>query len=409
VATSGNPVATDLTLPYSVQEYLNPRSKSISYRVKGTWKGERFRKNFADGAEARALCDFKNAEVLRGQASAPVMRLVQTRIPEGDLMAIEVALEKAAGRWKVAEVLEAGLQALAAVPKDVLLLPLFEAWLERMEKDLGATWLAEIKHRGGYFFRQNETLTSRQFTPEYFARWLGGLKVRGQTKANYRNALSRWAADMKTEGVLPVNPCVGLQISRKKDRGQPPTVLLPAQVEAFVAVHLMYADLAPQLGWVVECLFVGLRPKNEAPHAVWSEIDLKAGEQSVLGYKRGVKPRRIRLHETALAWLQVVKKRKLAKLAPYSTWTRRLAVRRANEWLAEHQPKVPAIEWDEDILRHTFASMQAAAGTPMDKLADMMGTSTRMIYSHYRHVRPAAEAKVFWAATPERIQKLAKS
>jgi site-specific recombinase XerD len=390
-------------LPFSVVEYVNPRTKSTSYRVKGTWRGKRFRQNKPTAAQAHALCDFKNAEALRDRAVASPARYVQTRLADEDLVALEAVLDKSGRRWPAAVILDAGLEALAAQPADVLLEPRFREWLERMKGDLGRRWHHEITKRGEYFFRQNPGLTARRLTPEFFARWLGGLKCKGQTKANYRNALSRWAADMKTEGVLAVNPCAGMRISRKKDRSAAPRILTPAQAEAFLAVHLFHPELAPQLGWVIECLFVGLRPQNEAPRAVWKEIDLDAGEQSVLGYKRGVKPRHVTLHPTAAGWLRHFKAQRRAVLAPYTRHLRRLAVKHANTWLAARGGRTAPIEWDEDILRHTFASMRAAAGVDVVKLAEEMGTSTRMIYSHYRHARPAAEARQFWALTVTKL------
>lgn len=393
-------------LPYSVSEYVNPRTKSISYRVQGSWQGKRLRVNKSTAAAAQAVCDFENAKTLRAAAATPPPRLVQTRLADDDLLALEATLAKAAARWGAAEILDAGLHALKAQPADVKLEPLVRAWLLRMKPDLGERWHKEIEKRTEYFFRgDNAELTARQFTPALFAGWLSRLTCGGQTKANYRNAISRWSADLKIEGVLAVNPCAGLRISRKSDRSQAPSVLTPTQAEALVAVHVAFADLAPQLGWVVECLFVGLRPQNEAPRALAKEIDLEAGEQLVMGSKRGVKPRRVTLHATAVEWLRLVKAAKRPHLAPYARHLRQRAVLRANEWLAQHAPKEKPIVWDEDILRHTFASMQAASGMDIARLAEMMGTSTRMIYAHYRHVRPAAEARAFWAITPPKIRR----
>jgi len=389
-----------IALPYSIVEYHNPRTGSVSWRVQGSWRGKRVRQNLASESSARAVCDLKNAEALREQATLPPPRLVPTRLEEGELMAVEAAVQKAAKRWSLPQILDAGLEALTKAPKDEPLEPLFRAWLKRMEHDLGARWLAEIQHRGDFFFRANPKMTTTAFTPQFFARWISGLSCKGQSRANYRNALSRFAGDMVAEGVLPINPCKGLRIARRRDKGEAPSILTPRQAAAFMYVHLHFPELRPELGWAVECLFAGLRPQNEAPRAIWKEIDLARGTQSVHGSKRGVKPRILELHPTAREWLQVVKEERRPLLAPYTRHLRQLAVKRANEWLAVDSPAEAPIAWDEDILRHTYASMRAASGIPMDQLAAEMGTSTKMIYSHYRHVRPAAVAKQFWEITP---------
>jgi integrase len=176
-------------------------------------------------------------------------------------------------------------------------------------------------------------------------------------------------------------------------------VFTAAQAEAW-----MRACCSPEYrrlkGWAILCLFCGLRPSSEAINLTWDEIDLESGEISVMGTKRGAKPRHVKLTKTALAWLKFAKEDGEATPGFFNKYQRRMAVVKANEWLAEHHLKEKPLVWDEDIQRHTYASYRSSDGVPLYALADEMGTSTRTIYAHYRNPRPAAEVKAFWAIRP---------
>ncbi|HLP26900.1 MAG TPA: hypothetical protein VK477_14565 [Acidobacteriota bacterium] len=412
---------TTAPLPYSVILFVNKRTGSTSWRVTGTGnKNGRVRKNFgaSKGGEeaARHECDRLNADELAAPAQQPLMRAVATRLTVDQLTAVDAALQRAKGRWLLVDILDAGLEALHARGPAVEIEPLFREWEKGAAEELKDRWRADVRKTTERFLADNPGLTSRSWTPGVTRKWLDSLDVEGQTKANYRSALHRFGQWLCERLDLTDNPAGGLLITRRKQLAEqlaPPSVLSPLQIEALLVAHLGDEQCRRQLGWFVECAFAGLRPMNEAPHAVWKEIDLAAAEQAVLGYKRGIKPRTLTLQPTTVAWLREYKKihAKLepgAKLAPYSTPLRRAAVMLANVWLAKHHPGTPPIVWDEDILRHTYASMRAAEGVTMDALAAEMGTSVKVIYAHYRHTRPAREAKAFWALTPERIRAIVR-
>lgn len=419
----GNRMSSTLAtgLPFSVQLFVNKRTDSRSWRVAGTGaKNGRVRKNFgpAKGGEgaARAECDRLNADELAAVAQQPTMRAVATRLSAEEITAVEAAKARAKGRWLVMDILDAGLEALQAQGPALEVGPLFAEWQKGAAAELKDRWRADVRKVTERFLAAHPGLTSRAWTPALTRQWLDSLGVEGQTKANYRNALHRFGQWLCERLGLEDNPARGLLITRRKklaDELAAPSVLSPRQVEALLVVHLTDEQCRRQLGWLVECVFVGLRPQNEAPHAVWPEIDLARGEQKVLGYKRGIKPRQLEMRPTAVAWLREFKRihERLgspAPLAPYSTPQRRAAVMLANVWLAKHHPDEPEIAWDEDILRHTYASMRAAEGVTMDELALEMGTSVKVIYSHYRHTKPKRTAAEFWALTPQRIRALVR-
>lgn len=404
-----------LALPFSVTEYTNPRTKRVSYRVTGYHAiipGGRLRKNFKTLGSAEAFRDLKNSEAIRRDIGAEPLRVATTRLTEAELQLAEAA--KARARWPIAQIIEAGELALKRLPTNVLVEPLMDAWLDEHEATIGERWFNTIRKAVRRFQRDTSTLRTQEFTKAFFLEWLASLKkpdgskVGGQTKANYRNALRRVCTDLCDAGKLADNPCVGLRISRGAKKA--PSTLSYLQAEALIRAFESDENCRRILGWAVECLFVGLRPENEAQRAEWSEINLRNAEQHVAGKKRGVKPRIAPLLPAAVAWLRVVKKDlematpkggTMPRPGEYSRHWRERAVKLANESLAKHHPREPLIVWDEDILRHTYASMRAPL-VAIGDLAEDMGNSATTIYSHYRHPKPKREAENFWAIRPKR-------
>jgi integrase len=394
-------VATELILPFRVVPFENA-SGTWSYRVTGSWKGSRTRENYGDRASADAVCNAKNAEALKASSARPV-RLVQTSVPDADLNAVESAIERIAGRWRVGDVLAAGISSFEATPAPQLVAPLAEEWFLLVESELGARWFKDLKKLVTQFTKGNPGLTTDRWDSVFTRTWIDGRAVGKQTKANSRNALHRFGGWLVERGFKKENPAGGIVIRGRRSAAQiadapMPTIFTPAQAEAMLRACEL-GSCRRLLGWMASCLFAGLRPESEAPRATWPEVHLKTSEWSVMGRKRGAKPRVVRLQPAALAWLRVVKADAMEKPALYSRRVRRRAVELANEWLAKHHPKERPIEWDEDVTRHTFASYRAPQ-IPVDDLAKEMGNSAAKIYAHYRHPQRAAAVKAFWEIRP---------
>jgi integrase len=371
----------------------------MSYRVTGTGpKSGRIRKNFADRAAAEAYCNQKNAEEAGATAGVSI---VQTRLSSVDIAAAESTVTRSAGRWPLAAILDAGLRQLETTPEVKPVRELYVEWLVLMEPAVSARWYSDLKNRVGAFLDANPDLTLPEMTNARVREWIDELDLGQQSKANMRNALHRFGRWLQERGYLAINPVSGIWLGGGKsaeDRAAQPSVFTALQAEAWFRACLS-AECRQVIGWAVLCTFCGLRPVNEAPHALWSELNEKTGELHVLGRKRGVKARVLKLHPLALEWLQVVKCDGMNVPGYFSRRYKRRAVEKANAWLAECGAK--PITWDEDIQRHTYASMRAGEGVKIDALAAEMGTSPDMIYGHYRHPQPAEEVKAFWAISPK--------
>lgn len=104
-----------------------------------------------------------------------------------------------------------------------------------------------------------------------------------------------------------------------------------------------------------------------------------------------VRKRRIlRLNETALRWLSRDARTAGPVVSSHAT------LRRARRALC----RAFALRWPQDVLRHTYASMRLAGGTPAAFVAAEMGTSERMLGEHYREIVEESVAERFWDLRP---------
>lgn len=56
--------------------------------------------------------------------------------------------------------------------------------------------------------------------------------------------------------------------------------------------------------------------------------------------------------------------------------------------------------WDEDVLRHCYASYWLAKHKDRPHLAENMGNSLKMIKDHYKRIVPKSEVEKFWGILP---------
>lgn len=388
-----------MELPFKIYPDTYPNGTPC-FRVDGRWKGERTRKFFADATGAEQFCKQKNDEAVLQSSASESLRLRPTRLTEAEIATVEGALLEINERWPLVDVLRGGIRALESKPQSRPIADLAEEWLALIEKEVSARWYDDLRDRVRYFVRDHPGMTTVSLDGGVVRKWLDGLKLTPTTKRNYRGALHRWGGWLKERGHVAVNPFSDIRILAPKGgahRAELPSVLLPIQAEAF-----MRGVLQPRsrrlLGWASLALFGGLRPLAEAPHRVWPEINFKTGEVSVLGRKRGARLRVFKAQPLLLEWLEVAKADGVPTPGRYLRKLREAALEWANGWLAAKGH--PLIEWNEDVLRHSYASYRAGQGASVVDLAAEMGTGTSMIYSHYRNPRNAADVKAFWKILP---------
>lgn len=372
---------------FSVKPFLN-RSGTQSWRVSGVdLSGRRLRLNFADEQAALAKAAELEGNAARTQ-SARVPRLVQTRLTEAELLAAESAVLALPAGQMFEHLLAAGRRALENSPVVRPVAELKTEFLAAVKDEVSVRWYGDLEHRIDIFLRAHPKLTTDRFTRGLVRSWVDSMTAAGHapnTRSNYRAAVRRFGAWLVEKGVLKENPGGEIRIAKADTRNEkPPTILTPDQADAVAAV--IRGPVRPLLGWVALTLEAGLRPEMEAPKVLWSEVDFPRAVVQVMGLKRGSKVREVPLSRRAIAWLGQAKDAGDERPAFYHRYWRRVLVRAVNAWLAEHRPSAARLEWDEDIMRHTYASCQAALGVPIETLAQRMGNTRETIQAHYRHL-----------------------
>ncbi len=369
------------TGPFYIQQFANA-SGSVSYRVTGSYRGKRVRKNFIDGAKASAFCNEKNATALLA-SSQVVQRAVVTSLSPADLAVAESAVANV--NWPLREVSEAGLAVLRerSAHASVRVADLIDPFLGDVQA--GERWQADLNTRLRAMLRAYPGVTLGELTPAVVRSWLGEGSISVQTRRNRRSVLSRFGSWLVDTGRMSANPCAGVRIPRPGYRpAAPPAVLTAAEAGA-----LLEACAVPEyrhgLGHVVLTLLCGLRP-SEAERLTWGEIALERGEIAVLGRKRGSKSRVVTLQAAAVAWLAT-----LDRAEPPGRYFRKTIL---SAW------RDAGLTHSQDICRHTYASMRAASGIPVSQLAAEMGNSERVIHAHYRAAVSPSEAHAFFKLMP---------
>ena len=377
-------------VPFSVREFRNPAG-SLSWRVDGYSEGKRIRKNFADQMEAINFCEQKNIKAITGTVG---LRILQTRLSKSILAEAEACVARIDDRWSLSAVVEAGLKALTERPVSVAVGPLLEEWLLLVAGEVSRPRLKELRNCCRRFVVAKPAITTSELTAQVLREYIDGTVWLAATKRNNRNSLHRFFDWLVERGYLLANPASGVRVRRRHGVQGLPRIFSPEQAAA-----VMRATELPEArrfkGWMALGLFCGLRP-TEAERLTWGEISLEAAELTVLGQKRGAKPRVVPLTPQAVAWLQAVKADGETQPGYYRRRGFQDAVDAANKLLSAESK----FAWDEDILRHSYASYASGGGVAMGELAERMGNSIRTIYSHYRHPVNAAAVKAFMEIRP---------
>ena len=198
------------------------------------------------------------------------------------------------------------------------------------------------------------------------------------------------------------------------DTGQrQPSVLKPAQVERLL---LTCAQVDPELlGYYAIALFAGVRPNDELAELQWE--DVFAGEGDTIHIPDAVsktgRERYVPIEPTLGAWLEYIDPPRLGPVVP------RQATRNSSKpqrlewrvlWIGKRRQAVQRAAgidpWPQDAMRHSYASYWMTTHGDEDRCRDAMGHATKeMLVKHYRKHTTKADARAFWALTPDVVLK----
>jgi len=237
-------------------------------------------------------------------------------------------------------------------------------------------------------------------------KWLYGLHVSALTRKNYARALSVFFSFAKDHGYVVTHPASDL--IRDKQRQTKPGILTTLEAKALLLAA--EPDFVPALALG---LFAGLRPESEICRLDWRSIKLGRCIIDIDKSKNSMSHRHVRISENLAAWLAPhVKPHGPVSVKGDSYYVRLEKARQgAIERLQQaHEFSGSLQNWPQDCLRHTFASMHAAAFKNAADTSQQLGHggSLTVFARHYRDRVEESEAAAFWEIyPPEKIEALA--
>jgi integrase len=221
---------------------------------------------------------------------------------------------------------------------------------------------------------------AHEVQPEHIERWIHEKREpewSANTKANYLKyvrSVFAWALENR---YVAKNPAAVVK-KPKVDHDKPPAILTVAQAETLT--RTAEATDRGLLRYLALCLFGGLRP-SEAQRITAEEIK----PDGVMVFARKVRMRGHRLvkNPTLDAWLSGE-----GELPPSNL---RKRMRRI--------AKAAGIEWEQDVLRHSFVSYYYALHGEV-ATANQAGHSQSTLVKHYKALVTQSDAEKFWQILP---------
>jgi integrase len=219
---------------------------------------------------------------------------------------------------------------------------------------------------------------------------------------DYRGRKTR--RDAPVTGWIARNPVLAVQLPTVPDTE--PSVLNAATARALLCAAYetrtlpdseRHPDRIGLLPEIVLGLFAGLRP-SEIHRLKWSDIELAKtrGTVNIRQSKNRAGIRNISLSANAVAWL---------RLCPRQDGTVHSAKNFRRRW-ERLKSRAGFSKWDQDCLRHTYASVHYRLKQDAGRTRAALGHSTSetgTLFSHYRALMTEAEARRISSLTPSEV------
>lgn len=213
-----------------------------------------------------------------------------------------------------------------------------------------------------------------------------------RAKKNKISSFFNWCLE---KGYCGVNPVTGATKppQRKKKKTKPPQHLSIDEVKAIMrqARDIEQGRLLP---YFALHLFGGIRAE-ELKKLSWENIDIKEKLIKLdMGIAKTSERRVVDMPENLVKWLEIHQPARPKILAKNFQKLHKLVRKNA---------KVK--RWDRDAGRHTALSYHYADSNDKVKTSAWAGNSPQVLDSHYRGLVTKDEAKLYWAITPDTIDK----
>ena len=249
--------------------------------------------------------------------------------------------------------------------------------------------LDDLTHRLDRFATTFGKRNAGDVEPSQIEQWLHGLALSPISFANFKRAIKSVFSFAVKQCRLPSNPVT--RVEAPKITRSAPAILAPDQV------HAVLSAATPGLRvLLVLQAFAGLR-RAEAERLSWAHIHLHIASPCIELLSEVTKTNRrrsVELSPNAVAWLKPLATNSSAPLGLSATIYRSELSKVA---------KVAEIQWEENLLRHSYGSYRLAQIKKAAQVADEMGNSPQVVRTHDQNLVRPESVVLYWKITPRPI------
>ena len=290
------------------------------------------------------------------------------------------------GAYRIAQqrsicLLEAALNFNSAAKHNAITLPeAAQVYLaKKTSESLRQLSLQQIRWKLGLLTQAFGNKTPNTITPTHLEHWFAQRKWTRSTIDGVIAKIGPFFTWCVREGYCESNPCKAVKRPRSDD--SPPAIFTPPETKKLLQTALRYDPrLVPYLAIG---LFAGVRPL-EIERLTWADISDRYIE--ITAAKAKTRQRRlVSLLDNLKEWLA------LGGDLPLTNKRKRLA----------RVVQIAGLNWQPDIMRHSFASYHLAMHTSADKTALELGhRDSKMLFAHYRELVTQEAAQAYWSIRP---------
>ena len=265
---------------------------------------------------------------------------------------------------------------------------------EKIDGELSPNHIADIRYTVEALKKVFPTQRVTAIETADIQNYLDSLRISQQTKRNKRNLIAQFFNFVIRKGYRKDNPANGRIIKVRVPKKEKISVLTVDQAKELMKAAEVVADgsLVPFFAFA---LFAGIRPDGELRRFSWEDVNSERirirGEIAKTGHWRKINP----IPENLAAWIATVpEKKRKGLICPLTDGQFRSRYDKVRD-------KAGVLKaWDEDIMRHSFASYWIAVFHNREKLTDLLGHSEQMLMNHYREFIEEADAPAYWQIFP---------
>jgi len=223
-------------------------------------------------------------------------------------------------------------------------------------------------------------LDTNTITPTHLEQWFAQRKWTRSTIDGVIAKIGPFFTWCVREGYCENNPCAAVKRPRSDD--SPPTIFTPLETKTLLLTALK-ADPG-MIPYLAIGLFAGVRPL-EIERLTWADV-LEQYIEITAAKAKTRKRRLVSLSDNLKEWLS------LGGDLPLTNKRKRLG----------RVVQIAGLNWQPDIMRHSFASYHLAMHTSADKTALELGhRDSKMLFAHYRELVTQEAGQSYWDIRPK--------